>query len=191
MGMMITVLQQDYGVRYNPDLIPLSQPDQHGPEVDRAFLTNPGNMFLTEILLHRTGTCASMPVLYTAIGRRLGYPVKLSNAKDHLFVRWDRGHGAGYVDIEGTHGFTIRTNADFKKWPDAITDQEIKSGRYLASLTPAQELSVFLASRGGALLYHHMFTDALGRISVCTLTDTMVHGGNLFKTTLMQATCRR
>ncbi len=33
------------------------------------------------------GTCVSMPVLYTAVARRLGYPVKLVLAKGHAFCR--------------------------------------------------------------------------------------------------------
>ena len=34
------------------------------------------------------GTCASMPVMYVAVGRRLGYPLKLVATKGHVFVRW-------------------------------------------------------------------------------------------------------
>jgi hypothetical protein len=163
MGMLITVLQQDYGVQYDPDLIPFAKPNQHGPEIDRAFLTNPGNVFLVELLNgHRAGSCASMPVLYTAVARRLGYPVKLSRAKDHLFVRWDRGNGASYLDVEGASmGFSTHTDDFYKKWPQPISDEEIKSGQYLNSFTPSQELSVFMATRGGALLYHHKIAEAL------------------------------
>jgi len=35
------------------------------------------------------GTCVSMPVLYVAVGRRLGYPMRLVLAKAHVFARWD------------------------------------------------------------------------------------------------------
>lgn len=162
-GMLITVLQLDCGVHYNPDLIPFSQPGQRGPAVDAAFFTNPGQVFLTELLGdRRTGSCASMPVLYTAIARRLGYPVTLSNAKEHLFVRWDRGGGQGHVNIEGTgNGFIIRSDDDFKKWPDAISDAEIKAGQYLKSLTPSEELATCLFTRGIAFYHHHMAAEAL------------------------------
>jgi hypothetical protein len=163
MGMLITVLQQDYGVQYNPDLIPFSKPHQNGPEVARAFLTNPGNLFLTELLSERhIGSCASMPVLYTAVARRLGYPVKLSNAKEHLFVRWDPGNHMRYLDIEATgHGYLIRSDDDYKKWPDAITDEEIRSGQYLKSFGPAEELATFMATRGEALFYHQQTAEAM------------------------------
>lgn len=42
--------------------------------------------------VRRTGTCASLPVLYAAVGRRLECPLKLVTARNHFFVRWD---GAG------------------------------------------------------------------------------------------------
>ena len=163
MGMLVTVLQLDCGVHFNPDLIPFSQPGQQGPAVEKAFFANPGQVFLTEVLSdRRTGSCASMPVLYAAIGRRLGYPVTLSNAKEHLFVRWDRGGGQGHVNIEGTgKGFIIRSDDDFKKWPDAITDAEIKAGQYLKSLTPSEELAVCLFTRGIAFYHHHRAAEAL------------------------------
>lgn len=35
------------------------------------------------------GNCSSMPVLYTAIARRLGFPIKLVRTYNHLFARWD------------------------------------------------------------------------------------------------------
>jgi len=162
MGMLVTVLQQDFGVHYNPDLISFSQPGQRGPEIEKAFYGNPGNVFLTEILsARRAGTCASMPVLYAAVARRLGYPVTLSNAKEHLFVRWNRP-GLSHVNIEGAgRGFTMRGDDDFKKWPYTITDTELQAGQYLQSLTPSEELGVFLFTRGGVLLHHHQPAGAL------------------------------
>lgn len=83
MGMLVTVLQQDLDVHYNPTLIDVPE-----NKIDEAFLSDPSNMFLTGLLGEkRIGTCASMPVLYAAIGRRLGYPLSLGSAKDHLFLR--------------------------------------------------------------------------------------------------------
>ena len=85
----------------------------------------------------------------------------LSNAKEHLFVRWNRP-GLSHVNIEGaSRGFTMRDDDDFKKWPYTITDAEIQAGQYLQSLTPSEELAQFLYTRGGILLHHHKPAEAL------------------------------
>lgn len=156
MGMLITVLQEDLGIRYNPDLIEV--PDE---KVNEAFLTNPSNMFLTGILgPKRMGTCSSMPVLYVAIARRLGYPVKLVPAKDHLFARWQGRDGSVY-NIEGTgHGIALHTNDYYKYWRK-IDDKDIQAGLSLKSLTASQELSIFLLTRAGALRYHNRLHEAV------------------------------
>ncbi len=79
--MLVTVLQQDFGVRYNPDRI--RDPD----------FRDSRDLFIHGMLTGNGGTCASMPVLYTAIGRRLGWPMKLAAARGHLFCRWDDPNG--------------------------------------------------------------------------------------------------
>ncbi len=76
---LLQVLQEDCGVRYNPA---------------RKFQPNfcePADLFIHGILDEKGagGTCASMPVVYVAIGRRLGYPLKLVEGREHLFFRWD------------------------------------------------------------------------------------------------------
>ncbi|HUY90806.1 MAG TPA: hypothetical protein VMV10_18875 [Pirellulales bacterium] len=73
---MITVLQRSLGVSYNP-----------------ASMTGPYNAtdsrthFIHGPLTGFGGTCVSLPVLYLAIGRRLNYPLKLVEAKEHYFAR--------------------------------------------------------------------------------------------------------
>ena len=77
MEMMITVLMLDLGVRYHPERI---------RNVDFA---RPEDLFLHGLVEGDGGTCCSLPVLYVAIGRRLGYPLKLVEGPEHLFLRWD------------------------------------------------------------------------------------------------------
>jgi hypothetical protein len=156
MGMIVTVLQQDFGVHYNPDLMDVPE-----AKVDEAFLSNPSNMMLTGLLSDkRMGTCSSMPVLYAAIGRRLHYPVHLVSAKDHLFVRWELPGNAGHVNIEGTgRGFALQPDEHYTT-SRAMTAAEINGGVHMKSLTPAQELAVFLMTRGGALQYHKRLAES-------------------------------
>lgn len=78
---MITVLQRDLGVKYNPAKIPAE------------VLFEPADSFIHGILQGEGGTCATLPVVYAAVGRRLGYPIKLVSAMSrttgHLFARWE------------------------------------------------------------------------------------------------------
>ncbi|MCG3181551.1 MAG: hypothetical protein BIFFINMI_03947 [Phycisphaerae bacterium] len=99
------------------------------------------------------GTCASMPVLYVAVGRRLGYPLKLATTKGHVFVRWEGKDSPiptwrARFNMEGTHGFSSFPDDYYKTWPFKLTDFEVQTNGYLVSLTPAEELAEFLASRG-------------------------------------------
>ncbi len=147
---LITVLQRDLGVRYN--LYRVSNPD-FGTSKDLFIhgMVNDDN----------GGTCASMPVLYAAIARRLGYPVRLVQAKQHLFNRWDDPNGER-LNIDGS-GLGMNTLEDqfYREWPLAITDEGIARGDYLKSLTIEEDFAVFLASRGHCLFDHGRFEEAL------------------------------
>ena len=90
---LITVLQRDLGVRYNPAKIPVEVP------LDTA------DSFIHGVLFGDGGTCGSMPVVYAAVGRRLGYPIKLAEAMGpgakHCFARWE-GENGELFNIEAT-----------------------------------------------------------------------------------------
>lgn len=91
-----------------------------------------------------------MPVLYIAIGRRLGYPLKLATTKAHLFLRWEDQRER--FDLEATgKGMNRYNDEHFKQWPFPVSDEEIRTEGYLKSLTPAEELAVFLSLRGNCL----------------------------------------
>jgi hypothetical protein len=91
-----------------------------------------------------------MPALYTAVARRLGYPVFLVNAKEHVFCRWDRG--GERVNIEGTNqGMNSFEDRHYMTWPHPISPDEVERGVYLKSLSMSESFSLFLASRGYCL----------------------------------------
>ncbi len=156
--MMITVLQQDDSVRYNPARI--SSPDS--PEPDSSFFCDSRDLFLHGIIGPRAlGTCVSMPVFYVAVGRRLGYPLKLTTAKGHLFARWESPDGKDRFNIEGTNqGLNTPEDDFYRTWPYQITDEESKAGAYLRSLAPAEELAIFLQTRGNYLRVTGSFAEA-------------------------------
>jgi len=91
-----------------------------------------------------------MPVLYIAIGRRLGYPLKLVTTKSHLFIRWESPTERFNLEATGK-GMNRYGDDHFKHWPFPVTEAEIQADGYLKSLTPAEELALFLSLRGHCL----------------------------------------
>jgi hypothetical protein len=154
MVILVLTLQQDCGVRYNPDRI-------HDPD-----FTNSQDLFVHGLFTGRGGTCASMPVLYAAIARRLGYPLRLVHAKSHVFVRWDdplglSGYAPARVNIEGaTIGMDTYADEYYETWPMTITKREIEARQFLHSLAPREEVAAFLALRGNCLQDHGRFQEA-------------------------------
>jgi len=138
--MLLQVLQEDCKAHYN--LIRATDPD----------FRNSKDLFIHGIVGDDNGgTCTSMPVLYAAVGRRLGYPLKLVLTKQHMFCRWESADGKERFNIEGTNGFASFPDEHYMTWPAPWSDVEIKGGYYLKSMTPAQELATFLATRGHCL----------------------------------------
>lgn len=144
MLIMAVVVYEDLDVRYNPKWI--APPS--ATLADDHFFADSRDVFIHGMLgPQRTGTCSSMPVLYIALGRRLGYPLKLVTTKGHLFVRWDTPTERFNMDATGK-GLDRFDDEYYKKWPFPITEQEIQEEGYLKSLSPREELSVFFAIRG-------------------------------------------
>ncbi len=144
MVMLAVVLAEDCGVHYR-------QERRIAPEAARmgdGFFAEARDVFLGGLVgSHREGTCSSLPVLEVAVGRRLGYPLKLVTTKGHLFVRWA---GAGErFNVEATgNGVNRFPDEYYLRWPYAVTEEERKAEGYLRSLEPAEELAVFLSIRG-------------------------------------------
>jgi hypothetical protein len=139
MLMLVTVLQQDFGVHYNLE------------RVNDIDFTKSQDLFLHGMVgSSNGGTCVSMPVLYTAVARRLGYPVYLVNAKEHLFCRWDKS--GERVNVEGTNrGLNSFADDHYMSWPHQIAQHEVDAGLYLKSLSNAESFAAFLAARGHCL----------------------------------------
>ena len=164
MLMLCVVLAEDYGVHYDADR-------RAGPEATRRddrFFADPSAVFLHGLLgPERKGTCSSLPVLYVALGRQLGYPLKLVTTRGHLFVRWE-GQGERF-NIEATAQGLSRFNDDYyRHWPFDISPEEEAAEGYLKSLTPSEELAAFLSIRGMCLREQGRFSEAVDSFAAAT-----------------------
>lgn len=152
---LITVLERDLGVRYNPERV-------RDASFQDPFCVDPDfkdskDLFIHGILDGPGGTCSSMPVLYTSVGRRLGYPMKLVEAPGHLFSRWDDPTGSFNgvadrfnIDASG-QGFASHSDEHYLTWPRPWKDVEKEHDWYLVSMTPHGEIAGFLATKGACL----------------------------------------
>jgi len=150
---LITYLQRDLGIRYDAVWkdIPLET---------EALFDDSRRLFLHGIIQQKQGTCNSLPVLVTAIGRCLGYPLYLAKAMGHLFVRWE--DTSDRFNIEATSlGFQARDDAYYYTWPKPIPEKTFRQGFLLKNLTEDQENAAFFALRGHCQLDNLRFDEAL------------------------------
>ena len=152
--MMVTVLQKDFGVKYNPERI--RNPD----------FQNSRDLFVHGIIIGQGGTCVSMPVAYVAIGRILGYPLKLVNAPAHLFARWDDPIGVGSFrsdrfNIEASgEGLNTPSDEYYRTWPLELSRDDFDNRNYLRSLSSREETALFMANRSYCLQDNRRYTEA-------------------------------
>ncbi|MBX9681480.1 MAG: hypothetical protein K2X38_22215 [Gemmataceae bacterium] len=154
MTVMTTVLQRDLSIRYDPDLIERDD-----------FFRDANNIFLHGILRTRQGTCSNLPVLCIAIGRRLGFPLKLATTAWHLFARWDEPGGERF-NIECTSlGFNSYPDSHYMDWPRKVTAEHVRKNRFLRSKTPKEELALYLNNRSCCLRDNGHFAQSANAIA--------------------------
>jgi hypothetical protein len=162
---LLQVLQEDLGVRYNAARI--RDASFQDPKCFDPDFRNSRDLFIHGMIDGPGGTCASMPVIYVAVGRRLGYPLKLVQTRGHLFARWDDPNGKCFgfpetFNVEGAgEGIASYDDEHYKTWPERWTEIDEAEGWYLKSMSPLEELASFLATRGDCLTDNGRLGEAL------------------------------
>ena len=174
---LLQVLQEDFGVRYNPARARdgrFQEPKRCDPDFGDSR-----DLFIHGIIDGPGGTCVSMPVIYVAVGRRLGYPLRLVETRGHLFVRWEDPLGRYFhlpeqFNVEGAgEGIASYPDEFYRTWPEPWTDADIAGGWYLKSLTPKEELAAFLVTRACCLEDNGRLAEAV--LAWCWARDLAPH----------------
>ena len=98
------------------------------------------NKLLHNYLATRRGQCVSMPVLMLILADRLGLPMSLATAPDHVLVRYQLSDCRA-VNLETTSGAHPAREIWYRKnFP--ITDLSLETGIYLRSLTRREAVAV-------------------------------------------------
>jgi len=156
MLMLAVVLGEDFGVEYVAGKRGTAAQAYQGD----GFFADSRDVFLHGLTGSKpAGTCSSLPVLQVAVGRRLGYPLKLVTTKGHLFVRWE-GKGERF-NVETTgRGVNRYSDEYYLRWPMEVSEMEVQEQGYLRTLEPAGELAVFLSIRGMCWLERGQYAEA-------------------------------
>lgn len=148
---MVTLLKhpRGLGIKYEPSAI------------GRYEYSDSRHDLLHGVLTRRLGTCTSLPVLFVAIGRRLGWPMHLAVAKRHVFCQWVHEDGTRR-NLEGSCAGGGHSYGDerYLTWPAPLTAAELRSGRYLRPLTTDETFALFLETRGHCLVDNGRFQEA-------------------------------
>jgi len=129
---MVTFAVKGYGIQYNPAMI--ETPDNLS--ADDVFFADSRNVFLNGLLQRepRMGTCSSLPVFWTALGRRLGYPLYMSNTLLHFFTRWEKD--GERFNFEGSqNGCAIDDDEHYRNFPVTVDEGKIEQLCLLKSFT--------------------------------------------------------
>ena len=164
MVILAVVLAEDFQVKYAPNKMVTVA----GARPDDGFFADAHDVFLHGLLgTRRQGTCSSLPVLHVTVGRRLGYPLKLVTTKGHLFVRWEDAKERFNVEAAG-NGVNRFTDDYYRHWPLEVSEAEVEAEGYLKSLTPAEELAVFMSIRGMCWRDSRLYAEAAESFQAAT-----------------------
>lgn len=155
MAMLATVLVQDLRIRYNPER---EKQLENGHilrrEDEKTFFADSKDVFIHGLLTGKHyGTCASLPFLYVAVGRRLGYPVTLATTATHFYVRYEEGNGK-HLNVEATEhrAFLAPSDDEYKNpWELRLSDDEVKGMVYLQPMSNKEILGHSLLTRSAVL----------------------------------------
>lgn len=147
---MIECLQRHLGIQYN---FSFAEGDYDASDSRNLFIHGPLTGF--------GGTCASLPVVYCAIGRRLRYPIGLAETREHAFCRWDGPDGERFCFDAAGRGFIAHREERYRAWPSKITPKEEKNNGYIRRKTTLEELAMLAANRGNCLLDNFQFGAAI------------------------------
>lgn len=158
LSVLADVIGKDIGLYY--DCVPLLQHPVGTLVPQRGNLfQDPRQVFIHGVLLGEAPPAPlTLTVIVTAIGRRLGYPLKLVTARTHAFVRWEDDKDR--INFEITSG-GLRVIQDETYREACLKGLSAEAqDQYMRSFSPARELAVFLSRRAACFMAKGQLLDA-------------------------------
>jgi regulator of sirC expression with transglutaminase-like and TPR domain len=120
---------------------------------------NLGSRLLSTYVRTRKGNCVSMPILFLIVADRLGLNVHLAMAPLHLFVRYTDPAGVDH-NLEATSGGHEARN-DWYRTNLPMTDQAIRSGAYMRTLSKRETIAAMATTVMDFLLGERRYQEAV------------------------------
>lgn len=149
-------IQQDFKCGYNQTLIDSGAMDDRQ---STRFFRDSSDIFINGLIEKSKGSCASLPVLMVALGRRCNYPLYLVGCGGHVFARWDDATERINLEITNT-GVSSHDDEYYKKWPRPISEKEAMEERQLKNYTGKEMLGIFSSLRAACLKEHRRYREA-------------------------------
>jgi regulator of sirC expression with transglutaminase-like and TPR domain len=128
---------------------------------------DPANRLLQRYLYTRRGNCITMPILFLALGQRLGLNMTLAQAPLHVFVKYTDESGSTW-NLEATSGGGFTRDLWYRqKLP--MSDDAVAKGIYLRALR-SDEAVALIAS----FLVEHHLTEGRFEAAIST-ADVILH----------------
>jgi len=132
--MIWQVLAEDFNIHYLKE-------KSEGLDHSQAW-----QKFVHGLLDKQQGTCCTMPVLYLAIGQRLGYPIKGVETTTHMFCRWEGKEDSKFnIETTSDRGMTFPSDETIAQWSKC--PQEYIDRGLLKTMNSRQLLAHFLLLR--------------------------------------------
>ncbi|MCC2613780.1 transglutaminase family protein [Neorhizobium petrolearium] len=112
-------------------------------DLDDPLGEKPANRLLQRYLTTRRGNCITMPLLFLALGQRLGLTMALAEAPLHVFVKYTDDDGKVW-NLETTSGGGFTRDGWYRqKLP--MSDRAVANGVYLRALTHDEATALIAA----------------------------------------------
>ncbi|RTQ83421.1 MULTISPECIES: transglutaminase family protein [Stenotrophomonas] len=105
---------------------------------------NPTNKQLATYLATREGNCVSMPILFVILGQRLGLPIALATAPNHVMVKFADDTQQAWLNVEATAG-GFKYDSSYQR-ETGISEAALDNGLYLRPLLPHEGVGVIASS---------------------------------------------
>lgn len=137
-------------------------------DLDDPLGEKPANRLLQRYLTTRRGNCITMPILFLALGQRLGLTMTLAEAPLHVFVKYTDDDGAVW-NLEATSGGGFTRDVWYRrKLP--MSDQAVANGVYLRPLSH-DEATALIAS----FLVEHQIEEGAFEQAIATADVLLRH----------------
>ena len=146
--LMVSMLQKTHGVRYNP------------AKIAADTIHTAADSFVHGPLVGAGGTCASLPVVYAAVARRLGYPLRLVGCKQHVFCRWESLLDRFNVEVN-ERGTDSPPDGFYRQGLYQFEPEREQFHRFLVTRTVSEEFADFVTQRGYLWIDENDFRQAL------------------------------